>query len=103
MKFKYSELGRYQIRTRYYRGFLRNFIAAAGLRVSGMKKQRMIFTRSAWTLSGLDCRAGSARSGSSAKSVGAGPLRMSESKQSQLRGQAARQMTGRLSLQKEKN
>ena len=72
--------------------------AAGGSNVLGMKMPLTSFAMSAWALRRLDWMAGVARLGSSAKSVGTGPFRMSDEKQSAFKSQAMSLMTGRLLL-----
>ena len=83
-----------------YLGVLSILRAAAGSRLSAMKKQRIIRCKSECARIGAAVMAASASSGASAKRVGTGPFKMSQSKRSAASGQVFNLTMGRLSLNK---
>ena len=85
---------------KFYLGDFISLRAAAGSRLSAMKKARINLWRSAWARIGPARMAASASSGASANRVGTGPFITSLSKRSADRGQAFNLMTSRLSLNK---
>ena len=85
---------------KFYLGDFMSLRAAAGSRLSAMKKARINLWRSAWARIGMARMAASASSGASANRVGTGPFMISLLKRSAERGQAFNLTIGRLSLDK---